>query len=99
MWWPMTALAHVTEPPVQVETENTQLGGTRETEQISALPLNGRSFLNLMPLQAGIAPLTSGTIPNDRPVSGMTSNPGNVSVNGQPESANEFRVNGGPVAG
>lgn len=82
---------------VQVESESTQLGGTLESAQILAMPLNGRSFLDLMPLQSGVAPVTSGTIPNDRPVSGLISNPGNVSVNGQPESANQFLVNGGDV--
>ncbi|HXJ44493.1 MAG TPA: carboxypeptidase regulatory-like domain-containing protein, partial [Bryobacteraceae bacterium] len=82
---------------VQVESESTQLGGTLESAQISAMPLNGRSYLDLLPLQPGVAPVTSGTIPNDRPVSGMISNPGNVSVNGQPESANQFLVNGGDV--
>ena len=82
---------------VQVESESTQLGGTLEAAQIVAMPLNGRSFLDLLPLQPGVAPVTSGTIPNDRPVSGMISNPGNVSVNGQPESANQFLVNGGDV--
>ncbi len=83
---------------VQVEAESTQLGGTLETQRILAMPLNGRSFLDLLPLQAGVAPITSGTIPNDRPVSGMIGNPGNVSVNGQPESANAFLVNGGDVS-
>ena len=83
---------------VQVETDSTQLGGVIETKQILSLPLNGRSFLDLLPLQAGVAPVTSGTIPNDRPVSGMIGNPGNVSVNGQPESANAFLVNGGDVS-
>jgi len=93
----MQARVTVEANAVQVESESTQLGGTLETAQISAMPLNGRSFLDLLPLQAGVAPTTSGTIPNDRPVSGMISNPGNVSVNGQPESANQFLVNGGDV--
>jgi len=83
---------------VQVETDSTQLGGTLETQRIMAMPLNGRSFLDLLPLQAGVAPITSGTLPNDRPVSGMIGNPGNISVNGQPESANAFLVNGGDVS-
>ncbi|MGH9433331.1 MAG: TonB-dependent receptor, partial [Terriglobia bacterium] len=81
----------------QVETESTQLGSVIGTTQMLSMPLNGRNFLDLLPLQTGVAPLTSGTIPNDRPVSGMFTNAGNISVNGQPESGNEFLVNGGEV--
>jgi hypothetical protein len=82
---------------VQVEADSTQLGGVIESKQMLAMPLNGRSFLDLLGLQAGVVPITSGTVPGDRPVSGQTSNPGNVSVNGQPESGNAFLVNGGDV--
>jgi len=82
---------------VQVETENTQLGGVVESKQMLAMPLNGRSYLDLLGLQAGVVPVTSGTIPSDRTVSGQMGNPGNVSVNGQPESGNAFLVNGADV--
>ena len=83
---------------VQVETENTQLGDVIETQKMLAMPLNGRSYLDLLGLQAGVAPTTSGTVNNDRPVSGMFGTPGNVSVNGMPETANAFLVNGGDVS-
>jgi hypothetical protein len=82
---------------VQVESDNTQLGGVVESKQMLAMPLNGRSFLDLLGLQAGVVPITSGTVPGDRPVSGQLGNPGNVSVNGQPETGNAFLVNGGDV--
>ena len=62
-----------------------------------ALPLNGRSFIDLLGLQAGVAPATAETIQQDRPVSGGL-NPGNISVNGQRETANAFLVNGGDVS-
>jgi hypothetical protein len=83
--------------PVQVETESTQLGQVVDTKQILSLPLNGRSFIDLLGLQAGVAPTTSGSIQQDRPVSGILSS-GNVSVNGQRETANAFLVNGGDVS-
>ena len=83
--------------PVQVETESTQLGQVVGTKQILSLPLNGRSFIDLLGLQAGVAPATSGSIQQDRPVSGILS-AGNVSVNGQRETANAFLVNGGDVS-
>lgn len=83
--------------PVQVETESTQLGEVIGTKQILSLPLNGRSFIDLLGLQAGVAPTTTGSIQQDRPVSGILS-AGNLSVNGQRETANAFLVNGGDVS-
>ncbi len=82
---------------VQVETASTQLGDVIESQKMLALPLNGRSYIDLLGLQAGVAPTTAGTIGGDRPVSGMLST-GNVSVNGQRETANAFLVNGGDVS-
>src|SRR5712671_901725 len=56
-----------------------------------------RSFVDLLGLQAGVAPGTAETIQQDRPVSGILSS-GNLSVNGQRETANAFLVNGGDVS-
>ncbi len=83
---------------VQVQTESTQLGDVIDSKKMLALPLNGRSYLDLLGLQAGVAPETAGTIGGDRPVSGYIQNAGNVSVNGQRETANAFLVNGGDVS-
>jgi len=82
---------------LQVETQNTQLGDVIDSKKILALPLNGRSYIDLLGLQAGVAPGTAQTIQQDRPVSGNL-NPGNISVNGQRETANAFLVNGGDVS-
>ena len=82
---------------IQVETENTQLGDVIENRKMLSLPLNGRSYVDLLGLQAGVAPATAGSIQQDRPVSGGLS-AGNVSVNGQRETANAFLVNGGDVS-
>ena len=82
----------------QVETESTQLGDVIDSKKMLALPLNGRSYLDLLGLQAGVAPTTANTIGGDRPVSGYISNAGNISVNGQRETANAFLVNGGDVS-
>src|SRR5581483_12176576 len=51
---------------VQVETENTQLGDVIESKKMLSLPLNGRSYLDLLGLQAGVAPSSAGTIGGDR---------------------------------
>jgi hypothetical protein len=84
---------------VQVETESTQLGDVIESKKMLALPLNGRSYLDLLGLQAGVVPVTSGTMQQDRPISGgYSTNVGNLSVNGQRETANAFLVNGGDVS-
>ena len=82
---------------VQVQTENTQLGDVIDSKKMLALPLNGRSYIDLLGLQAGVAPATATTIQQDRPVSGIL-NSGNISVNGQRETANAFLVNGGDVS-
>lgn len=83
----------------RVETESTQLGDVIDSKKMLALPLNGRSYLDLLGLQAGVAPTTAGTIGGDRPVSGgYSQSTGNVSVNGQRETANAFLVNGGDVS-
>ena len=82
---------------VQVQTESTQLGDVIDSKKMLALPLNGRSYVDLLGLQAGVAPATAGTIGGDRPVSGIL-NAGNISVNGQRETANAFLVNGGDVS-
>ena len=85
---------------VQVQTENTQLGDVIDSKKMLALPLNGRSYIDLLGLQAGVAPGSANTIgseSNSRPVSGIL-NSGNISVNGQRETANAFLVNGGDVS-
>src|SRR5215467_12496774 len=93
----VTERVEITANAVQVQTENTQLGDVIESKKMLALPLNGRSYIDLLGLQAGVAPSTAGTIGGDRPVSGIL-NAGNISVNGQRETANAFLVNGGDVS-
>ena len=46
---------NVTASAIQVETSNTQLGDVIESKKILALPLNGRSYIDLLGLQAGVA--------------------------------------------
>src|SRR3984893_13830906 len=82
---------------VQVQTESTQLGDVIDSKKMLALPLNGRSYIDLLGLQAGVAPATAETIQQDRPVAGGLS-AGNISVHGQRETANAFLVNGGDVS-
>jgi Carboxypeptidase regulatory-like domain len=69
---------------VQVETASTQLGTVIDDKNIVSLPLNGRSYIDLLSIQAGVAPEVSST--------------GLISVNGQREASNAFLVNGGDVS-
>ncbi len=80
---------------MQVQTTSSALGTTIQTNQILAMPLNGRSFLDLLTLQAGVSPANTNSQFSDRsPASGLYSSSGNVSTDGQPEYANAFLVNG-----
>ena len=81
---------------VQVESTSNQLGDVIEDRKMTSLPLNGRSYIDLLGLQAGVVPIGSSQSPRNRPVSGLGS-AGNYSVNGQREAANAFLVNGGDV--
>src|SRR5438309_8932899 len=93
---PVTETVEVTISTTQVDTTSTQLGHVIEDKKMTGLPLNGRSYIDLLGLQAGVAPDSSDAAIHDRFVSG-NQNSGQVSVNGQRESANSFLVNGGDV--
>lgn len=85
----------VTSAAVQVETTNTQMGEVISDTKMTTVPLNGRSYTDLLALQPGVVPTSSGQY-GALSVSGNL-NPGSMSVNGQRESANGFMVNGGNV--
>jgi len=83
--------------PVQVESVSTQLGEVIQDEKMGALPLNGRSYLDLLGLQTGVVPVSNPSpFQPGQPVSGFLTE-GEVSVNGQRENANAFMVNGASV--
>ncbi len=85
----------------QVDTVQTHLGEVVGTQQIEALPLNGRSYTDLLSIQPGVMPVTT-LKPDSVIMAGATGtinpsgdlNPGDVSIDGQRESANGFMVNG-----
>jgi hypothetical protein len=88
---------------IEVDTASTQIGEGISQEKMTSVPLNGRSFTDLLALQAGVVHASSAQ-PNAVVMSGCTStppsgdlNPGNMSVSGQRETANGFVVNGGSV--
>lgn len=93
----------VTTTGAQIDTTTTQVGEGISTDKMTAVPLNGRSFTDLLALQAGVIPASSAQA-NAVVMSGCTStppsgdlNPGDMSVSGQRETANGFVVNGSSV--
>src|ERR1700733_11794304 len=93
----------VTDDTVHVETISTQMGEVITGRQMTAVPLNGRSYTDLLSLQAGVAPATTITSSTVQDVGATilnpsgTLNPGTISVNGQNEFSNFFSVNGSDV--
>jgi hypothetical protein len=80
---------------VHVDTSNTQMGEVITTAKMTAVPLNNRSYTDLMSLQPGVAPYSSGEGQSTN-VSGNLDS-GNISISGQRETANGFMINGGNV--
>ena len=81
---------------VSVETANTQVGDVIAGAAIESLPLNGRSYTDLLGLQPGVVPESASTI-DPGAAYGGTAEQGNLSINGQREDSNGFLVNGGSV--
>jgi hypothetical protein len=92
---------------VHVEATSSQMGEVISEQKIETVPLNGRSYTDLLALQPGVSPVSSGLSGGMggqftatgfaiQQVSGEL-NPGNHSVNGMRESANGFLLNGAPV--
>jgi hypothetical protein len=80
----------------QVETESTQMGEVIDSTKMTSVPLNGRSFIDLLSLQPGVSPYqnldtTSGV--GATTLSGDQTN-GSQSVNGGRLGSNGFMVNG-----
>ena len=54
-----TQTVEVTANALAAKTTSTQLGETLETKKIESVPLNGRSFTDLMAVQPGIVPVNT----------------------------------------
>jgi hypothetical protein len=90
----------VEEATVSLDTASTQMGEVLSHSTVEALPLNGRSYTDLLALQAGVAPITTMTSATFQGLGQSVFapsgdlNPGVMSINGQRESANGYIVNG-----
>ncbi|QNI32073.1 TonB-dependent receptor [Alloacidobacterium dinghuense] len=94
----------VTEGNAEVHTTDTQIGQTIESKQIVDIPLNGRSYTDLLAVQAGVTPVTTSGAGNSSsgggfgtvPAAGQA-NTGQFSIHGQRESDNAYYLNGASV--
>jgi hypothetical protein len=97
----VTVVAEAALVEAQVDTVATHLGELVTGSQMTSLPLNGRSYTDLLPIQPGVSPVST-LLPNSVIMAGVTGglspsgnlNPGNLSMDGQRESSNGFLVNG-----
>jgi hypothetical protein len=97
----VTVVAEAASVAAQVDTVATHLGELVTGSQMTVLPLNGRSYTDLLPIQPGVAPVST-LLPNSVIMAGVTGgvspsgdlNPANLSIDGQRESSNGFLVDG-----
>jgi hypothetical protein len=93
----------VSDNAAHIETSSSQMGEVIAGSTMTAVPLNGRSYTDLLALQSGVAPATSITSSTVQDVGASAFSPsgdlnsGNISINGQREFANSFMVNGSDV--
>jgi len=98
-----SAVVEVSAELPQLDLSSTQVGESLTGTQMRSVPVNGRSFTDLLAMQPGVVPASSAQ-PNAVVMSGCTNtppsgdlDPGNLSVAGQRETANGFSVNGSNV--
>jgi hypothetical protein len=93
----------VSDSAVHAETVSSQMGEVITGAQMTSVPLNGRSYTDLLSLQPGVAPASSITTNTVQDVGASALfpsgdlNPGTISIAGQREFANSFIVNGSDV--
>jgi hypothetical protein len=86
---------------IQVDMISTQLGDVIGSTSMTSLPLNGRSYTDLLALQPGVVPQSNestngvNSYSNAPPSGGL--NDGSLSMSGARGSSNGFMVNGGNV--
>ena len=92
---------NVIENTAEVHTVDTQIGQTIESKQVVDIPLNGRSYTDLLAVQAGVTPITTSGAGNSTSGGGFgtvpaagEANTGQFSINGQRESDNAYDLNG-----
>jgi hypothetical protein len=99
-----TQTVEVNDSVVTIQMSDTEIGETIGSQRVAEVPLNGRSYTDLLATQAGVSPVTTSGASNSSsgggfgtvPVAG-NENTGQFSINGQRESANGFFLNGASI--
>jgi Carboxypeptidase regulatory-like domain/TonB dependent receptor-like, beta-barrel len=89
-------VVNISASALHVETTSTQMGEVIQGQKMVTLPLNGRSYTDLLALQPGVVPVGAPVESQAYAVSGNL-NPGTLSIGGQRQAANAFMVNGADV--
>jgi len=84
-----TEMVTVEAKAVLLNTENGEVGGVMDSEQVSQLPLNGRNFIELTTLMPGVAVGGGFDNKNKGLLAGV-----DISFSGAPANANQWQVNG-----
>jgi hypothetical protein len=99
-----TQTVEVNDNVVTIQMSDTEIGETISSQHVAEVPLNGRSYTDLLATQAGVSPVTTSGASNSSSGGGFETvpvvgneNTGQFSINGQRESANGFFLNGANV--
>jgi len=84
-----TEMVTVEAKAVLLNTENGEVGGVMDSEQVSQLPLNGRNFIELTTLMPGASVGGGFDNKNKGLLAGV-----DISFSGAPANANQWQVNG-----
>lgn len=90
----VTETVEVTEAPPLLRTESAELGEVVEHRRVVDLPLNGRFFVNLVHLAAGVTPPAPVQNPNNNVFLGARAGQPGVQVNGQRPGSNNYTIDG-----
>src|SRR5436853_342932 len=80
---PITEVVEVTEAAPLMHAQSAELGDVVEHRRVVELPLNGRFFVNLIPLTVGVTPAAAVGNPNNNQYLGARAGQPGVEVNGQ----------------
>lgn len=90
----VTETIEVNEAAPLMRTQSAELGDVVEHRRVVELPLNGRFFVNLIPLTVGVTPAAAVGNPNNNQYLGARAGQPGVEVNGQRPNSNNYTVDG-----
>jgi hypothetical protein len=88
----VTQEVSVTAAAAQVDTQTQQTGEVIQSREMQDLPLNGRSYTDLLALQPGVVPFNLSQYGSLSPSNSLTN--GILAMSGQRQEQNGFMVNG-----